>query len=1292
MKLLGRKIYRTAKKPYKNGWGSIGNRGRGAEAYNPSGCCVHPDTRISMADGTTKAAKDIRIGDELMTQAGKGKVEIISNPELGYRSLYSYGRGSYFITGDHPIHADGEWKSLLPGFSKIDYGVECKRLEKGSVLTLINGDKVKLERIEGKTDNPNLVLYDFHMDGDEDANHTYFANGLLVHNGGGGGGGGGGCGYDSRYGESRGNTWSTDHSTAQSSAGGAETTDTTIAAEDVTSGGLVGDAATIEEQQQLADSIDDTTIDDDTGEYQTFAAGGADGAGGEPQDEAETTPGTDQSPEAQEDKVTGETPTTQTETFQEKLEISEDLSPEDKPMGTGIAEGIQQGLDADSVSPEDRPTGQGIMEGVQEYQSMDPLDQKIHQQKQEERQKQKTDFDPTYDKVMKDPVDLTGTTMEDITQKGEEYKKEQDRLKAERDKFDKESQKSQQDFLDKVEEQRQKDEQAFNQREDVQYSDQLKEMWDDPDQRGDLTGNEVQRLKNEGYIRDDGTGQATEIAHGGGTALVPKVDDSLMGDNIGVPAAGYVATDTSDVDTKTKLQAGAELSQIDYQNIANMKEEDRIDIQKQLNPNQTLEGTLDFANLTGTSPVNYMTQQNLIEMSRTGQGYADLSMDDQRDIVRNNILPDMSLEAISQLPAKDKDNYWTLKTEQVGGVPKPDPYEDPQGYRNFINMKNEVLDQAMKNDPEFMNARIEAKTAWAAKKGLNFGKGKVRQLVHGMISGKTAALAGTILGGLAGGALGASAGGLAGRYLGSKVLQAALKSPKKEVHQAANQYMNNLGLTVEQAGAMGDAMNDWEASDEGQSFIDNYVANNPEYQATIDENWNKQNGVVYDPNALDGQGATTAIYGYTDDGIPMTREEALNERGYDWVESRDKDTGYGQASLTTTTGDTITSTPEDPDNLGVLFDEMPRDELDPSKEPITLDEINNMTHRPAVDLKDEDPKDDTKPGEGDTDMKPPSGGAPSERWERFMEMMEKRASGEAPSLSEEAMRREREEGLKERMAVMAMGRGQPTAAGLRQYDRAKGAADAELARDASIARLKEQQLAQQQYGDALSAQLDREQRERTSKYGTDANLKMKKMDIDNIKDGAERKAWWKLAEGTWKVFGNDIEEWIRDGWSESAAKKAIESQGGGGGEGGDPTPPSGTYDHYTYSSISGSKDDGPPSGSTPPGTEWVFEGDQWTGVGNWTLYPSDDYGSGWHDGGAIDGPGTETSDDIPALLSDGEFVINARTVRGLGRSQGANNKKEERKRGVQFLEQLQKEFGEEDEISFGDVIAARRGL
>jgi len=34
--------------------------------------------------------------------------------------------------------------------------------------------------------------------------------------------------------------------------------------------------------------------------------------------------------------------------------------------------------------------------------------------------------------------------------------------------------------------------------------------------------------------------------------------------------------------------------------------------------------------------------------------------------------------------------------------------------------------------------------------------------------------------------------------------------------------------------------------------------------------------------------------------------------------------------------------------------------------------------------------------------------------------------------------------------------------------------------------------------------------------------------------------------------------------------------------------------------------------------------------------------------GAINGPGTEKSDSIPAMLSDGEFVMTAKAVRGAG--------------------------------------------
>jgi hypothetical protein len=61
--------------------------------------------------------------------------------------------------------------------------------------------------------------------------------------------------------------------------------------------------------------------------------------------------------------------------------------------------------------------------------------------------------------------------------------------------------------------------------------------------------------------------------------------------------------------------------------------------------------------------------------------------------------------------------------------------------------------------------------------------------------------------------------------------------------------------------------------------------------------------------------------------------------------------------------------------------------------------------------------------------------------------------------------------------------------------------------------------------------------------------------------------------------------------------------------------------------------------------------------------------------GKITGPGTETSDDIPAMLSDGEFVVNARTVRGLGQAMGGKGNEDARERGASFLYSIQDKYG-----------------
>ena len=66
--------------------------------------------------------------------------------------------------------------------------------------------------------------------------------------------------------------------------------------------------------------------------------------------------------------------------------------------------------------------------------------------------------------------------------------------------------------------------------------------------------------------------------------------------------------------------------------------------------------------------------------------------------------------------------------------------------------------------------------------------------------------------------------------------------------------------------------------------------------------------------------------------------------------------------------------------------------------------------------------------------------------------------------------------------------------------------------------------------------------------------------------------------------------------------------------------------------------------------------------------------------GKIEGPGTEESDSIKAKLSDGEFVVNSATVRGLGKAMGAKGKKESREKGSSFLYKLQAKYGKKEDV------------
>ncbi len=152
------------------------------------GSCFVAGTRVRMADGTEKDIEDIVVGDKLLGDNNStNTVEELDWVKLGDRKLYSLNDDdNYFVTSDHPFKTTEGWRSINPYATRERDGEWLfnelsGNLDTGNTLVTENGD-VKLKSIDSKEiDNPDLQLYNFHLDGD----HSYYANGYLVHNKGG---------------------------------------------------------------------------------------------------------------------------------------------------------------------------------------------------------------------------------------------------------------------------------------------------------------------------------------------------------------------------------------------------------------------------------------------------------------------------------------------------------------------------------------------------------------------------------------------------------------------------------------------------------------------------------------------------------------------------------------------------------------------------------------------------------------------------------------------------------------------------------------------------------------------------------------------------------------------------------------------------------------------------------------------------------------------------------------------------------------------------------------------------
>ena len=150
--------------------------GSSSTATGGSGCFV-AGTPVLMADGSTRAIESLKPGDSIWAGNGKSnEVQALIVIKHEGKKFAFNGDGNYFVTESHPFLTTQGWKSLNPKASRKEVrGLKVSLLGVDDEILTVDS-KVRINRIQYRTNNQ--TVYNLMVDGD----HEYFANGYRVHN------------------------------------------------------------------------------------------------------------------------------------------------------------------------------------------------------------------------------------------------------------------------------------------------------------------------------------------------------------------------------------------------------------------------------------------------------------------------------------------------------------------------------------------------------------------------------------------------------------------------------------------------------------------------------------------------------------------------------------------------------------------------------------------------------------------------------------------------------------------------------------------------------------------------------------------------------------------------------------------------------------------------------------------------------------------------------------------------------------------------------------------------------
>lgn len=139
--------------------------------------CFLGEVTVTLENGTAVPIASLEVGDRVIGQRSVNEVVAVPTLTDG-RPIYGFNGGAKFVTAGHPFFTSDGWKAIDPSQTPVEgHEISVGTLQVGDRIRNEDGLLMTITSIDREESGAH-TLYNPTVSGD----HTYYANGLLVHN------------------------------------------------------------------------------------------------------------------------------------------------------------------------------------------------------------------------------------------------------------------------------------------------------------------------------------------------------------------------------------------------------------------------------------------------------------------------------------------------------------------------------------------------------------------------------------------------------------------------------------------------------------------------------------------------------------------------------------------------------------------------------------------------------------------------------------------------------------------------------------------------------------------------------------------------------------------------------------------------------------------------------------------------------------------------------------------------------------------------------------------------------